>query len=104
MRPAFFVLQPIPRCVTLLSCSTTTSNRTVIIDEETLKKARLRALQQGTSINELLRRFLESYGVSVERTVALEDLLALSRNGKSRESGVKRWSREELYPFRALGV
>jgi hypothetical protein len=81
------------------------SNLTVVIDEETLKMARLRALQQGTSINELLRRFLESYaGVSLEQSVALEDLLALSRNAKSRESGVKRWSREELHPLRALGV
>jgi hypothetical protein len=74
------------------------SNLTVVIEEATLKKARLRALQQGTSVNELLRKFLESYaGVSAEQAVALEDLLTLSRSAKSRHRGAKRWSRAELH-------
>ncbi len=77
------------------------SNLTLAIDEGTLKKARLRALQQGTSVNELLRKFLESYaGVSLEQVAAMEDLLALSRTAKSRHRGVKRWSREELHERR----
>jgi hypothetical protein len=74
------------------------SNLTITIDEATLKKARLRALNQGTSVNELLRRFLESYaGVSAQEASALQDLLALSQGSRSRHRGVRRWSREELH-------
>ena len=99
MRSAFLFLNRTQR-VTLIPCNTM-SNLTVVIDEETLKRARLRALQQGTSVNELLRKFLESYaGVSLEQAVALEDLLSLSGNAKSRNRGAKRWSRDELHERR----
>jgi hypothetical protein len=40
------------------------SNLTITVDEATLKKARLRALTEGISVNEVLRKFLESYEVS----------------------------------------
>ena len=36
-------------------------NLTIAIDEESLKKARIRALHEGTSVNALLREFLDSY-------------------------------------------
>ena len=73
------------------------SNLTITIDEETLKKARIRAVTEGTSVNEVLRSFLESYaGVDAEQTAAVDDLLELSRQAKSRHVG-KRWSRDELY-------
>ena len=74
------------------------SNLTITIDEATLKKARLRALNQGISVNELLRRFLESYaGVSALEASALQDLLALSQAARSRRRGARRWSRAELH-------
>jgi plasmid stability protein len=73
------------------------SNLTITIEEETLKKARIRALTEGTSVNEVLRKFLEAYaGVSSEQRAALRDLIELSHQAKSRRSG-KRWSRDELY-------
>jgi hypothetical protein len=44
------------------------SNLTITVDEATLKKARIRALTEGTSVNEVLRKFLEAYaGVSAEQ-------------------------------------
>lgn len=74
------------------------SNLTISIDDAILKKARLRALTEGISVNEVLRSFLESYaGVSAEQAAALDDLMELSRRQKSRHSGTKRWSREELH-------
>jgi hypothetical protein len=74
------------------------SNLTITIDETTLRKARLRALAEGVSVNEVLRTFLESYaGVAAEQTAALEDLLALSRQAKSRHHHGTRWAREELH-------
>jgi hypothetical protein len=74
------------------------SNLTITVDEATLKKARLRALTEGISVNEVLRTFLESYaGVSAEQAAALDDLIDLSRRVKSRHVDAKRWSREELH-------
>ena len=62
------------------------SNLTIVVDEATLKKARLKALNEGRSVNEVLRNFLESYaGVAVEQVAALDDLLALSR-GRNRDT------------------
>jgi plasmid stability protein len=73
------------------------SNLTITVDEETLKKARIRAVTEGTSVNEVLRSFLESYaGFDAEQQAAVEDLLQLSREAKSRHVG-KRWTRDELY-------
>jgi plasmid stability protein len=73
------------------------SNLTITVDEETIKKARIRALTEGTSVNEVLRSFLESYaGADEEQRAAVDDLLELSRQAKSRHVG-KRWSRDELY-------
>jgi hypothetical protein len=73
-------------------------NLTITIDEATLKKARLRALLEGVSVNQLLRDFLESYvGVRSEQAAALENLIALSKSAKSRHRGGKRWSRDELH-------
>jgi hypothetical protein len=73
------------------------SNLTITVDEETLKKARIRAVTEGTSVNEVLRRFLEAYaGVSAEQRAALRDIIELSHQAKSRRLG-KRWSRDELY-------
>jgi plasmid stability protein len=73
------------------------SNLTITVDEEILKKARIRAVTEGTSVNELLRKYLEAYaGVSAEQRAALQDLIELSHQVKSSRSG-KRWSRDELY-------
>jgi plasmid stability protein len=74
------------------------SNLTIAIDDATLKKARLRALTEGISVNEVLRNFLESYaGVGAEQAAALDDLIDLSRRARSRNPRAKRWSREDLH-------
>ncbi len=73
------------------------SNLTITIDEETLRKARIRAVTEGTSVNEVLRKYLEAYaGVSAEQRAALRDIIELAHQAKSRRLG-KRWSRDELY-------
>jgi len=74
------------------------SNLTITIDDATLKKARLRALTEGISVNQMLRKFLESYaGVGAEQAAALDDLMEIARRARSRHCGAKRWSREELH-------
>jgi plasmid stability protein len=73
------------------------SNLTITVDDEALRKARVRALSQGTSVNALLREFLEAYsGVRSDHRSAVQDLVQLSHSASSRR-GASTWSREELH-------
>jgi plasmid stability protein len=73
------------------------ANLTITVDEESLKKARIRALQEGTSVNALLREFLDAYaGVRREQQEAAGRIVALSRSSQSRRGG-KTWTRDELH-------
>jgi len=73
------------------------ANLTITVEDEALKKARMRALEQGISVNALLREYLESYaGVRSEQLKAVREIIALSRASESRR-GQRKWKREELY-------
>lgn len=73
------------------------ANLTIAVDDKLLKRARMRAIEQGTSVNAVLREYLESYaGVRSQQNSAVEDLLRLSRATKSR-GGRRRWNRDELH-------
>lgn len=75
------------------------TNLTVKVDDETLKRARIRALEQGTSVNALLRAYLEEYtGGREQRREAGEDFLRLTEEHESGSgTGGRAWSRDELY-------
>ena len=47
-------------------------NLTITVDDEILRRSRIRALQQGTSVNALLREFLESYAGAASEAEARE--------------------------------
>lgn len=73
------------------------SNLTVAIDDEVLKRARLRATELGTSVNAMVREFLESFsGAGADRQRATQELLEMSEAATS-ERGGRRWTREELH-------
>ena len=74
------------------------SNLTLAIDDETLKRARIRALEQGTSVNALVREYLEIYaGIDRGRGV-LGDLVDLANSVDSGSAGSGRsWRRDDLY-------
>lgn len=73
------------------------TNVTVAIDEEVLKRARIRAIEQGTSVNALLREYLEEYvGIRDRRAKAVGELLAISNRVTSRR-GDRTWTRDELH-------
>ena len=75
----------------------TMANLTVTIDDELLRRARLRALEQGTSVNALLRDYLVAYaGADDARQRALADLLDLSAAATSRR-GAATWTRDDLH-------
>ncbi len=76
------------------------ANLTISVDNEVLKKARIRALEQNTSVNAILREFLESYaGLRSEQDRAVSRLIDLSNSSKSRR-GDWQWNRDELYERR----
>ncbi len=72
-------------------------NLTITVDDEALRMARIRALTQGTSVNAVLREYLEAYaGARSEQEEASRRLITLSRDAGSRR-GDHRWTRDELY-------
>ena len=72
-------------------------NLTITVGDDILKRARIRALQENTSVNAILREYLESYaGVATRRRDAIEDLLSLSRSSEAGR-GTARWTRDELH-------
>jgi plasmid stability protein len=74
------------------------ANLTITVDEETVKRARIRALKEGTSVNALLRSYLEEYsGVRRERMEAGRKLLELARSSGMSSLGKGLPKREELY-------
>ena len=78
------------------------ANLTIVVDEGTLKKARIRALEEGTSVNAVLRERLEEYaGARREQMEALERILEDSRRGGSGSGpGGRTWTRDEIYEER----
>jgi hypothetical protein len=73
------------------------ANLTITIDEEVLRKARMRALAQGTSVNAILAEYLEAYAdLQARQEEATRSLLRLSRKAKS-GSARRRWTRDELH-------
>ena len=73
------------------------ANLTLAVDEQLLRRARLRALEQGTSVNALLRDYLETFaGAGRARRQAVSELLEMSAEATSRR-GARRWTRDELH-------
>jgi hypothetical protein len=73
------------------------ANLTITVDEEVLKKARMRALAQGTSVNAILAEYLEAYADQQARQQeATRSLLTMSRKATSGRGG-RRWTRDELH-------
>jgi len=76
-------------------------NLTITIDDEVLRRARIRALQQGTSVNALLREFLESYAGSDVEGEARRRLAAMARESiASSGPGGRTWTRDQIYTDR----
>jgi plasmid stability protein len=74
------------------------ANLTVTIDDELLRRARIRALEQGTSVNALLRQYLEAFASSGEIAQARSRFVELARAATS-GSGTRgrTWTRDDLH-------
>lgn len=73
------------------------SNLTITIDAEVLKHARIRALQEGTSVNAELRRYLEAYsGIKRASGQIATDILEFAKKCHCSSHGHS-WKREDIY-------
>ncbi len=71
---------------------------TLSIDEELLKRARVRALEQDTSVNSLVRDYLEEFVMGGPRRSGMKEFLAWAKtvHASSGPRG-RTWTRDELY-------
>ena len=73
------------------------SNLTISVDEAVLKQARMRALEEGTSVKALLRDYLERYiSKGQQYRQATNNILAIAKRSAAASQG-RRWTRDELY-------
>lgn len=83
-----------------------TKNITVKIDEETYRRARVRAAKRGTSVSAMVRDFLASQeeqdtDPEARRIASLEALYRkVDKRAKISRKGIKPLSREEIYAER----
>jgi len=72
------------------------TNLTISVPEKILKSARRRALEQGTSVNAILRDYLTQFaGAQSAQANAAKRVLDLSRTARSGR-GKAKWTRDEI--------
>ncbi len=78
------------------------ANLTLAIDDELLRRARIRALESRTSVNAVVRNLLVDYAGRSRQDVTVLKLISLAAETDAASSEVDRsWTREEIYEERA---
>ena len=73
------------------------ANLTITVDDELLRRARVRAAEADTSVNAVLREFMESWvGQAGYRAAAVASLLERSSGSAGARAG-RRWTRDQLH-------
>lgn len=71
---------------------------TINIDEAIIKRARIRALEQGTSVNAVLDEYLRRYVGEHTGHDAVDALVRLARESRAEsEPEGRTWSRDEIH-------
>lgn len=79
------------------------ANLTIVVDDELLKTARIKALQEGTSVNEICRKAIERFAEPAQQRA--DEMMAtwreVARHVKPLPPGERAWpGREALYEER----
>lgn len=73
------------------------ANLTITVDDDVLRRARVRATENDTSVNSILRDYLEAYATAGPTWEQVTDaILRLSSQARSGR-GSARWNRDELH-------
>jgi hypothetical protein len=74
------------------------ANLTITIDDHVLRRARVRALERGTSVNAVVSEYLVRYAGASPTAAALAGFLDLAANTDAGSGGLGRtWTRDDLY-------
>lgn len=71
------------------------ANLTLVVDDALLLRARKRALEQGTSVNALVRAYLEAYAGRPAADMAMRAFI--ERAAASGARSERSWAREDLH-------
>ncbi|MCH7748357.1 MAG: hypothetical protein IH939_09700 [Acidobacteria bacterium] len=73
------------------------ANLTIAVDDELLRRARVRAAKLGTSVNAVLREYMGTWaGQDDRRERAIRSLLRRSARARSGRGG-RTWSRDDIH-------
>ena len=73
-------------------------NVTIALDEETLRRARMRALERGTTLDALVREYLERLATDDYSTTAGRRFVERSKRARCSSGGAGRqWRRDDAY-------
>jgi plasmid stability protein len=73
------------------------ANVTIALDDDLVRRARVKAVNEGTSINAVIRDFLDAWtSDNAARTAAVQRLRA-AMEASTYDSGAAAWTREELH-------
>jgi plasmid stability protein len=74
------------------------ANLTLAIDDDVLRRARVRAVERGSSVNAIVADFLARYAGSDPASAALATFLELADSaGAGSGAGGRSWTRDDLY-------
>ena len=73
------------------------ANVTLSIDEENLRQARILALQEGSSLNAVIREFVKKYISDHNHYQQITGRILQQAEQSRYNSGGRKWSREELH-------
>lgn len=81
------------------------ANLTVTVDEQVLKRARIKALERGTSVNAMVSDYLARVAGMGGTERALADFLEIAQDAHASSGPEGRtWKREDLYDRSVLRV
>lgn len=74
------------------------ANLTVTVDAQVLRRARIKALERGTSVNAVVSEYLERYAGAGATASALREFLELASSTSAGSGPAGRtWRRDDLY-------
>lgn len=74
------------------------ANLTLSIEDKLLKRARIRALERDTSVNSLVRDYLEEFVMDGSQPPDMTDFLSWAKTVHASSGPAGRtWTRDELY-------
>ncbi|WP_213954849.1 MULTISPECIES: DUF6364 family protein [unclassified Variovorax] len=73
------------------------TNLTISVDEKLIRKARIRAIHEGTSVSARIREFLAEYAQGNDRQqTAGQAFIAAARRSKANSEGAS-WTRDDAH-------